>query len=129
MQDLTFIIDAYSIEKEDTVGNFGTSNEIAIEFLNRYNAKTGSADADAAAALTRCNTTANLNFGNVYRNAADSDDYDVDMSANAKNLGMCPLGTVQYVQSSIKTLQSELLKELMLLLTTTGIMTLVKLVF
>ena len=103
MQDLTFIIDAYSIEKEDTVGNFGTSNEIAIEFLNRYNAKTGSADANAAAALTRCNTTANLNFGNVYRNAADSDDYD-DMSANAKNLGMCPLGTVQYVQSQYQNL-------------------------
>ena len=103
MQDLTFIIDAYSIEKDDTVGNFGTSNEIAIEFLNRYNARTGTADADEAAALARCNTSANLNFGNVYRKAADDDDYE-DMSANALSLGMCPLGTVQYVQSQYQNL-------------------------
>ena len=101
MQDLTFIIDAYSIEKDDTVGNFGTSNEIAIEFLNRYNAKTGTADASESAALTRCN--ANLNYGNVYRVAADGDNYD-DMSANAKSLGMCPLGSVQYVQSQYQNL-------------------------
>ena len=103
MQDLTFIVDAYSIEKDDTVGNFGTSNEIAIEFLNRYNARTGTADADEATALARCNTSANLNFGNVYRKAADDDDYG-DMSANALSLGMCPLGTVQYVQSQYQNL-------------------------
>lgn len=104
IDELTLTIDGFQIKKANTVGNLGTSNQAALDFLKRYRAKTGTADADASAALTRCSSlTASQYNVNVYRNEADADDYD-DMSAAAKAAGLCPLGTIQYARSQYENL-------------------------
>ena len=111
IQDLLITIDAFKIDKKDTVGVFGTSNETALDLLNRWNARTGTPDADAAAAITRCNAQStgtgyspSLAYNpNVVRAAIDSDDYD-DMDADARALGICPVGAHDYVLSSLLNL-------------------------
>ena len=84
--DLLITIDAFKIDKKDTVGVFGTSNETALDLLNRWNARTGTPDADAAAAVARCTAqstgtgySSSLAYNpNVIRTAIDEDDYDED---------------------------------------------------
>lgn len=104
LDELTLTLDSFQIKKDNTVGNLGTTNQAALDFLKRYRAKTGSADADATAALSRCSSLTAAQYNtNVYRNEADSDDYD-DMSTAAKAAGMCPLGTIQYARSQYQNL-------------------------
>lgn len=109
--DLLITIDAFKIDKKDTVGVFGTSNETALDLLNRWNARTGTADANAAAAVARCTAqstgtgySSSLAYNpNVVRTAIDEDDYD-DMDTDAQALGLCPVGNHDYVLSSLLNL-------------------------
>tara|TARA_B100001094_G_C18182320_1_gene801673 strand:- start:312 stop:3470 length:3159 start_codon:yes stop_codon:yes gene_type:complete len=108
--ELTLTLDGFQIKKDNTVGNLGTTNQTALDFLTRYRAKTGTADADATAALSRCSSlTASQYNTNVYRNAADDDDYD-DMSAAAKAAGLCPLGEIRYVRSQYENLAERIVE-------------------
>ena len=111
VSDLVITLDAFKIDKKDTVGVFGTSNETALDLLNRWNARTGAPDADAATAVARClaqtggsGYAPNYAFNsNVVRSTIEDDDYD-DMDADAQALGLCPVGNHDYVLSNMENL-------------------------
>tara|TARA_Y200000002_G_scaffold382957_1_gene402238 strand:- start:102 stop:3482 length:3381 start_codon:yes stop_codon:yes gene_type:complete len=115
--NLMIIADAYKIVKDDVVGNFGITNELALDFLKRWNARgyQGTAAPTAAyesssAAITRCNASGYTGLNSrVARTAADSDDYD-DLSTLATYYGLCPIGTVDLVTNQYENLAERTLE-------------------
>ena len=79
VEGLTITVDAWSIEKENTIALFGRNNHIIADLLARIK---GGSDCSA---------------GNpaVIRN--DASNLDEDETALFTNLGLCPVGKVDYV--------------------------------
>ncbi len=115
--NFTIIADAYRIEKDETIGNFGTTNEIALDFLKRWEARGRTTSTDgstafetAAESVTRCSAQAATNYNaNVLRGEIDTDDYD-DMSVLAKHYGLCPVAGVSVVKSNYLNLADRTLE-------------------
>ena len=115
--NFTIIADAYRIEKDETIGNFGTTNEIALDFLKRWQARGRTTSTDgttafetAAESVTRCSAQAATNYNaNVLRGEIDTDDYD-DMSVLAKHYGLCPVAGVSVVKSNYLNLADRTLE-------------------
>ncbi|MFL2747551.1 MAG: TonB-dependent receptor [Gammaproteobacteria bacterium] len=115
--NFTIIADAYRIEKDETIGNFGTTNEIALDFLKRWQARGRTTSTDgtsafetAAESVTRCSAQAATNYNaNVLRGEIDADDYD-DMSVLAKHYGLCPVAGVSVVKSNYLNLADRTLE-------------------
>mgnify|MGYP001206055223 CR=1 FL=1 len=115
--NFTIIADAYRIEKDETIGNFGTTNEIALDFLKRWQARGRTTSTDgttafetAAESVTRCSAQAATNYNaNVLRGEIDTGDYD-DMSVLAKHYGLCPIAGVTVVKSNYLNLADRTLE-------------------
>lgn len=107
IENLTMTADFYQITKESGIGNLGTTNETALDFLTRYRdaeANGFAAFADAEAALAVCNNLAASQYNaRVIRNDADADDWG-SMGSAAQSLGLCPLGDISRVESNYENL-------------------------
>ncbi|NDD49223.1 MAG: TonB-dependent receptor [Alphaproteobacteria bacterium] len=88
VEGLTITVDAWSIEKENTIALFGRNNHIIADLLARIR---GGSDCSA---------------GNpaVIRN--DASNLDEDETALFTNLGLCPVGKVDYVADEYLNLAS-----------------------
>ena len=115
--NLMIIADAYKIVKDDVVGNFGITNELALDFLKRWNARgyqgtttPTAAFETSAEALSRCNASGYTGLNSrVARTEADGDDYD-DLSTLATYYGLCPIGTVDLVTNQYQNLAERTLE-------------------
>ncbi len=107
IENLTMTADFYQITKENGIGNLGTTNETALDFLTRYRdaeANGFTAFADAEDALAVCNDLSASQYNaRVIRAPADEDDWD-DMDSTAQSLGLCPLGNISRVESNYENL-------------------------
>ena len=79
IEGLTITVDAWSIEKENTIALFGRNNHIIADLLARIKGGTDCSAGNPA----------------VIRN--DASNLDADEIALFTNLGLCPVGSVDYV--------------------------------
>jgi len=85
-ENLTFTLDFWSIEKEDSIGLFGEENHTILDLLYRLQAGTGSCPVQAYPNNTMFNT------------AVGRDDADVDEVQLYLDSGVCPVGELDYVE-------------------------------
>ncbi len=88
IENLTFTVDYWSIEKEDTIGLFGTENHLLRDLMLRLQAGNG-------------NCSANTGNPNVDRDEPDDDEIAIFSAA-----GMCPAGAVNFVADEYANLDT-----------------------
>jgi len=79
MEGLTFTIDFWEIEKDDTIGLFGEENHTLLDLVNRIDAGTG-------------------NCSQVFNDAVVRLDADDDQIAAFTEAGICPAGDVDRIE-------------------------------
>jgi iron complex outermembrane receptor protein len=87
-ENLTFTLDYWSIEKDDTIGLFGEENHSILDLLFRLQAGTGSCGAGV---------------GNpaVGRLDVDPDEVDIYLAA-----GICPAGQIEFIDDTYQNLDT-----------------------
>ena len=92
IQDLTFTVDYWTIEKDDTIGLFGEENHTLLDLYYRLQAGTGN-----CAAVT----------GNT---AVNRDPAGVDESAIYLAAGICPAGDIRFINDQYANLDTRTIK-------------------
>tara|TARA_R110002096_G_scaffold154_11_gene796 strand:+ start:1159 stop:4182 length:3024 start_codon:yes stop_codon:yes gene_type:complete len=88
IDNLTFTLDFWTIEKEDTIGLFGEENHVLLDLVMRL-----------AAGTSDC---ANVQGNPAVTRGDPNDDYDAEFLA----LGLCPIGQVDYVSDTYTNLDT-----------------------
>ncbi len=94
-QNITFTLDYWSIEKEDTIGLFGEANHTALDLLMRIEAGNS-------------NCSANIGDPQVVR--SDSSGLSDEALAMFDAAGLCAVGAVNYVDDVYKNLDKRIVR-------------------
>ena len=97
-EGLTFTLDFWEIEKEDTIGLFGEENHTILDLLYRLQAGTGSCPVQAYPNNT------------MFNPAVGRDDADVDEVQLYLDAGVCPVGEMVYVEDQYANLDTRTIK-------------------
>lgn len=87
-ENLTFSVDYWSIEKEDTIGLFGEENHTLLDLVYRIQAGTGNCD------------------GQSFNNAVTREMADDEQSAIYLAAGICPGGDIKFVNDQYANLDT-----------------------
>ena len=97
LEALTFTVDFWSIEKDDTIGLFGEENHMLYDLVLR-----------TAAGTADCSDPTSL--GNPLVVRAAHDPLDTDLVNGYLAAGICPVGRVQYVTDNYTNLDTRTLE-------------------
>lgn len=95
LEGLTVTVDAWTIEKDNTIGLFGRSNSMIQDLLARIKAGNSNCSGD-------------IGYSSVIRN--DLSDIDSTESGYFANAGLCPVGRANYVADEYQNLATRTLE-------------------